>query len=180
MNSRSMDKIPNNGGRREPHPPSVKHSSSSSPSDSKSTTVVLVFAEWCVHCRSLKPEWEKMKNTLIHNHHFSEKQIKEIEDIDPDKHEIIQKIDSSIRVEDFKGYPTIFKKTSKGVEFYQGSRNAQSLTDWVLAKPSHGGFQYKTPMQKTNKHKRSKSKSKSKTISKSKSKMSMSVNKYKK
>jgi thiol-disulfide isomerase/thioredoxin len=176
MNSDSMDKIPNNGGRHEPHHTSVKHTSTSSPSDSKSTIVVLVFAEWCGHCKSLKPKWEKMKNTLIHNHHFSEKQIIQIEDINPKKHEIIQKIDSSIRVEDFKGYPTIFKKTSKGVEFYHGSQNAQELINWVLAKSSHGGFQYKTPVQRTHKNRRSKSKSKSRTRSKS----SISMNKHKK
>ena len=178
MNSDLMDNIPNNGGRQQPHHPSVKHASSSSPSESKSTTVVLVFAKWCGHCTALKPEWKKMKNTLIHNHHFTEEQIKQIEDIDPTKHEQIKQIDPSIRVEDFKGYPTIFKKTNKGVEYYEGSRNAQSLIDWVLKKPTHGGFQYKTPAQRTHKHRRSKSKLKSKTISKSKS--IMSVNKHKK
>jgi thiol-disulfide isomerase/thioredoxin len=112
----------------------------------KSTKIIgKIYANWCGYCIALKPEWDKMKQELK-NHPIEFIEIEASE----------QK-----RLEDFKkkhgiqvnGYPTIFK-IAGGVEYFQGSRDTESLTQWALSDTMKGGFKRRNRRNKSlrNKH----------------------------
>jgi thiol-disulfide isomerase/thioredoxin len=122
----------------------------------------LVYANWCVHCAHLKPEWDKMEESLKTQHAFQDEQIVKIEDSDPHKYEKINQIHPNISIE---GYPTIFKKYSNpsSVEYYRGERNANALQNWALQERNNmlynGGY-YSGNIKKKAKTKRTKTYSK--------------------
>ena len=95
----------------------------------------LIYANWCGHCESLKPEWKIMKNKIKsskigNKHHFFE-----IEDSDIQKDKKINKINmhikggSKLKVE---GYPTIFKLKGGNLEYYKGGRNSNEMYNWFI------------------------------------------------
>ena len=100
-------------------------------SHKKQTKIIgKIYANWCGHCKILKPQWKKMKNDLK-NHPI---EIVEIE------------VSEIARLEAFKkkhgvqdnGYPTIFKIMGK-VEYYNGPRDAKSIKTWALSNKINGG-----------------------------------------
>ena len=128
----------------QPHHNKTMKQSTISASYTKPSKVVYVYAEWCTHCKNMEPKWEEMKDILEKQHQFSEGVIQKIENADPKKDKLLNEIDSNIKVE---GFPTIFKKTEKGIQYYKGGPNTESLVNWVLEKPTatpahQGGFQY--------------------------------------
>ena len=92
-------------------------------------TIGLIFAKWCGHCQSLKPEWEKMKEKLDGKH-----KIIEIDDDDADKNEIIDNINKSLHQDKLEanGFPTIFKTHRRRLEYYDGGRTANDIEKWAL------------------------------------------------
>jgi thiol-disulfide isomerase/thioredoxin len=117
--------------------------------------VGLIYADWCGHCQHLKPEWEKMKQSLLNNSKFKHGKIIEIEDSDLEKETKLKSIDENLTVE---GFPTIVKKENGSpVEVFQGDRTSPALLQWVLSH-QRGGFQYsRRSTTKRSKSKKSKS-----------------------
>jgi len=90
-----------------------------------------IYADWCPHCISLKPEWNKMKQKAHKRMGKSCPQFVEIEEsqIDEQKGGIEKEIGAPINVD---GYPTLFKSYKKGhIEYYKGPRTADQMADWV-------------------------------------------------
>jgi len=111
-------------------------------SQHKPIMIGLVYANWCGHCQHLKPEWEKMKESLLKHPHFKDGKIIEIEDGDVEKEEKMKAIHPNLTV---GGYPTIFKKDSKGIGYYSGNRHSNELLKWALEKkPLTGGYRYRS------------------------------------
>jgi thiol-disulfide isomerase/thioredoxin len=85
-----------------------------------------VYANWCGHCISLKPEWKRMKSHIKKNYkniEFIEAEVSEINKIEnlKRKHNIVA-----------KGYPTLFKIRESGeIEYYKGPRQTNDLIHWA-------------------------------------------------
>ena len=86
-----------------------------------------VYANWCGHCQSLKPEWSKMKGLLKKRKHGI--QYVEIEDQDKDKKftEVKRKYGVDLTA---NGYPTLFKIEEGKLSYYDGQRTAEQMSDW--------------------------------------------------
>jgi thiol-disulfide isomerase/thioredoxin len=103
----------------------------------------LIFANWCGHCQSLKPQWDEMKKSLTKNPEFNKKGgiVIEIEDSDPQKDSKIENINKTVKGNKLQanGYPTIFKKRGGTIEYYQGGRTAEEMRGWFLGGSSISG-----------------------------------------
>jgi thiol-disulfide isomerase/thioredoxin len=102
-----------------------------------------IFAEWCGHCKTLKPEWEKMKRDIklqlgraLHNVHV---EFVEIGDTEQNKAKgltvegMLQKFNASKKCNTpvkSEGYPTLFKVYNGNLEYYTGPRDANSMFAW--------------------------------------------------
>jgi thiol-disulfide isomerase/thioredoxin len=107
---------------------------------SKQIFVGRLHANWCIHCKSLKPEWAKMKKILSKTkgkyRFVSIEQSKEARDLERlNKYLGIVEDDKKVQMKE--GYPTIFKVVDGVVEYYNGPRMTQNLVNWV--KETSGG-----------------------------------------
>ena len=114
----------------------------------KEDAVVLIYANWCPHCQTMKPEWNEMKNRLS-----SGIEIIEIEDSDFDKDIKISNIENTKlngeKIEVY-GYPTMLKIHGGRADYYSGSRNSTDMYNWV--KNTIGGYS-KSKIRKQNRSK---------------------------
>ena len=115
------------------------------------STIVLIYANWCPHCQTMKPEWNEMKNRL-----GMDIETIEIEDSDFDKDMKIRDIeDNKLKGEhiEIMGYPTMFKVHNGHTDYYNGSRNASDMITWAK---SHNGGYVKSKIRAANRSIRSK------------------------
>jgi len=90
-----------------------------------------VYADWCGHCQSLKPEWAKMKKQ-IHmkkgkkNIRFAEIEEKQIESE-------LRRLEKQHGVKiSYNGFPTLFMLKSGKVSYYDGAREHNQMAQWYL------------------------------------------------
>jgi thiol-disulfide isomerase/thioredoxin len=99
-----------------------------------------LYATWCGHCKTLDPEWKKMKASVMKNKKNKDIQFVEIEseNMDNGLTKLNKTFSTNVAVQD--GYPTLFKieKGSKKVEYFNGERNAEEIVKWSLAKMKGG------------------------------------------
>ena len=91
-----------------------------------------VYANWCGHCQSLKPEWLKMKKDLKSKMRKMGYLIEfvEIEEQEQDKLAEFKQRFPNLQI---NGYPTIFKNGGSGeLEYYQGERTANEMGNWLI------------------------------------------------
>ncbi len=115
------------------------------------STIVLIYANWCPHCQTMKPEWNEMKNRL-----GMDIETIEIEDSDFDKDTKIRDIeDNKLKGEhiEIMGYPTMFKVHNGNADYYNGSRTASEMINWAKA---HNGGYVKSKIRAANRSIRSK------------------------
>jgi thiol-disulfide isomerase/thioredoxin len=113
-----------------------------------------VYANWCGHCQTLKPEWAKMKKELK-SKMGNNIEFVEIEESEKGKLDDFKNRFKNLQV---NGYPTIFKHDNGKFDYYQGNRTATEIGKWALGKSTNknsknfsiGGKKRK---RKTNKHK---------------------------
>lgn len=109
-------------------------------------TVVLIYANWCPHCRNMKPQWNELKNKLGHT-----VETIEIEDSDFDKDMKLYNIENQKlngeKIEVY-GYPTMFKIHNGHADYYGGNRTASDMYNWVKGNIS-GGYS-KSKIRKSN------------------------------
>jgi thiol-disulfide isomerase/thioredoxin len=105
-----------------------------------------IYADWCGHCKSLIPEWEKMKRQIKLNMGRVIKNVQiqffEMGDTEVNKKKGIT-VDKMIA--DFNekhlsnnpiklalqgGYPTLFRYCNGKLEYYEGERNAKAMWAW--------------------------------------------------
>lgn len=114
--------------------------------------LVLVYADWCPHCQTMKPEWNEMKNRL-----GADVETMEIEDSDFDKDMKLKTLEEQkLNGEHLEiyGYPTLFKIQNGRADYYGGNRTADAMTEW--AKTTYGGY-IKSKLRASNRSIRSKS-----------------------
>lgn len=109
-------------------------------------TIVLIYANWCPHCQSMKPQWNELKNQL-----GSTIETIEIEDSDFDKDIKLRNIENNKlngeKIEVY-GYPTMFKIKNGRADYYGGNRTASEMYNWVKGNIS-GGYS-KSKIRKSN------------------------------
>lgn len=91
-----------------------------------------VYANWCGHCQSLKPEWLNMKKDLKSKMKKMGYLIEfvEIEEQERDKLKSFKTRFPNLQI---NGYPTIFKDGGSGkLEYYQGSRTSNEMGKWLI------------------------------------------------
>ena len=121
---------------------------------SKPMIVGRIHAKWCGHCKSLEPEWAKMKKQFGKGkaRFVSIEQTHEEPHLDRlNKHLGIVDDDKKVKLQG--GYPTIFKAHNDKVEYYNGPRMAKEIAEW--AKSSMSGGKRKTKHNKSSKRSRS-------------------------
>ena len=99
-----------------------------------------LFATWCGHCKTLEPEWKKMKESVMKNKKNSDIEFVEIEseNMENGLTKLNKTFSTNVQLQD--GYPTIFKieKGSKKVEYFNGNRTAEEIMQWSMGKRKGG------------------------------------------
>ena len=100
----------------------------------ESTLVCKIYANWCGHCKDLKPVWDELETIM--DAHKNIKMIK-VEESEMEKLKDIYKKDVVV-----KGFPTIVKicknKGEETIEYYGGPRTVDALRKWILPKTTGG------------------------------------------
>ena len=86
------------------------------------TKLVLFYADWCGHCKKIKPLWEETANEV------NEPELKMIKINCGEGTSADQKIMKKYSID---GYPTIIKFVDGKAQLYQGERNAESFKEAV-------------------------------------------------
>ena len=109
----------------------------------KPVIIGLVYAEWCGHCKELKPEWEAFKTAVKKDRKLSNKcGIFEVEDSDSMKSAKLASMNKKIKGGEIQvnGFPTLFKISNGEVQYFQGGlRNAATLLEWARQTPAYTG-----------------------------------------
>ena len=90
--------------------------------EKKPIVFVLYYVDWCPHCQSVKPEWEKLEN---------DKELK-------DKDIVIKKVDCEdnqklIEKKNIEGFPTIMISKNGKEEPYNGGREYADFKGFLLS-----------------------------------------------
>jgi protein disulfide-isomerase-like protein len=85
--------------------------------DASEKNLVLYFAPWCGHCKTLKPEWEKLSNAGIKGVTISKINADE----DNDK----------VKEAGVDGFPTIILYNKGKKTVYSGARTAEAISKWA-------------------------------------------------
>lgn len=93
--------------------------------DSEDTWLLELYAPWCGHCKTLRPEWAKLATSL--------KGVAKVAKLDAS---VNRQFDQTYGL---KGYPTIVlipggHKDKKIYYTYEGSRSAERLEEWAIEK----------------------------------------------
>lgn len=106
-----------------------------------------IYADWCGHCQSLQPEWDRMKNDMklamgrsLKNVHI---EFVEIGDTPKNKAKGLtvegmmskyngKHMANSAEKLKSDGYPTLFKVLNGKLTYYPGTRDASSMYTWFI------------------------------------------------
>ena len=103
-----------------------------------------IYADWCIHCKHLKPNWMEMKRKIKENMGYSLKNAKyqfvELGDSLEKELSLVEQM-HTFNMKHFPngnkeissdGFPTIFKICRKKIDYFQGDRNnINNLYDWA-------------------------------------------------
>lgn len=87
--------------------------------------MVLFYVDWCPHCKSVKPEWEKLMK--LNNTKVNGKNIK-IQAANAEGSDVEKE---AARDNNVEGYPTIKLISQSEVVDYNGARNTNEMTKFV-------------------------------------------------
>lgn len=99
--------------------------------EKKPVVVVLIHADWCGHCQTLKPEWNQMKESLndMENDKIIFETIESAE-LDNKLPLLSQKYMNGNQVS-YSGFPTIGNIENNEFKQYGGQRNSAELLEWI-------------------------------------------------
>lgn len=88
----------------------------------KKPVFLLVYADWCGHCKNLKPAYSKIASTEQNKNSL----ICAVMGDSDDGKEVVQKLNLKV-----KGFPSMFKIKGKDIQEYNGGRDENSLRNAV-------------------------------------------------
>jgi thiol-disulfide isomerase/thioredoxin len=109
------------------------------PTKTPELVVCKIYAEWCGHCKTLKPKWKIIQKKLAMRYPDVQKVfVYKVEESNMDNSE--NGLDQltpylahgSEKVELNGGYPTIFKIKNGKVSYFEGPREIEHIMDWAL------------------------------------------------
>mgnify|MGYP006127577563 CR=1 FL=1 len=95
--------------------------------------LVLIYADWCIHCQTLKPNWNGMKAQLINEKNYNEEDIFEIESGEQEQ-KLLDLNGRFIKNGEHitaGGYPTLGKIKEGKFNTYTGGRSVAELCAWA-------------------------------------------------
>ena len=107
----------------------------------KVITAGRLHAEWCGHCVSLAPKWDKMLENInegVKGGKYREPKIVDLESKkisagELDKYNLENKEYLGGKNVVFSGFPTLFKVENKQIEYYGGKREVDDMEKWFMA-----------------------------------------------
>jgi hypothetical protein len=105
----------------------------------KKTVCGFIFANWCGHCNSVKPEWITMVKSIEHkvkNKEYDEPLFAPFEHTHLD---LLSKFNqqNSLYLDKktvtYSGFPTLFKIQQGKISYYDGERNAAAMENWFMS-----------------------------------------------
>ncbi len=112
-----------------------------------------LYATWCGHCKTLEPEWDKMKTSVTKFYKNGVEFVEiESENMESDLDKLNQRLNTDIAVQ--SGYPTLFKvePDNTKVEYYGGNREAKAMTEWCTGKKGGKRQKRKQTKKRQQKH----------------------------
>lgn len=115
------------------HPQELPAEFGGAKKQSKNKVIVVgkVYANWCGHCKSLKPEWKKMKTRVYSKLGKNKVVFEEIEENQMATKLPRLKNNHGVDI-NVNGFPTVFKVENGKVDYYGGNRNADAMAEWYL------------------------------------------------
>jgi protein disulfide-isomerase/protein disulfide-isomerase A6 len=115
------------GGRRRRRRHPNKHKTQKRKSKSGLVAYGKIYADWCGHCITLKPEWAKLERAMLPMRSHNIESANKDELIDQFNRKFKTDLPKSV------GFPTIFKLTHYGgkIEIYEGERTASNMIAWL-------------------------------------------------
>jgi len=108
----------------------------------KKIVIGKIFTNWCIHCKMLNPEWEKMKKKVklqmgrhLKNTMIEYCEIEGADDTDETSRILQEKVEQKYGVPpvNFQGFPTLFKIVGNNISYYEGDRTADALYKWAVS-----------------------------------------------
>ena len=87
-----------------------------------------IFADWCGHCESMKPAWKKLKKYMKNKWIAVSIEDKQQERRVPNINRLLSPVPA---LELASGFPYIFKIVNHKLETYDGSRDFESMKNWL-------------------------------------------------
>ena len=106
----------------------------------KKVVIGKIYADWCIHCKMLVPEWDKMKKKIklqmgrnLKNVIIEYCDVQGSNNTEETSRNIREQIEQKYNVPpvNFQGFPTLFKIVGKNISYYEGERNADALYKWA-------------------------------------------------
>jgi thiol-disulfide isomerase/thioredoxin len=91
----------------------------------------LIHAEWCGHCKGLKPKWEHIVNVWRTKHDIHIVDIEE-QEMKTKLAELNRTYGTNVALQ--IGFPTIFliHTSNKKVDYYNGKHEIKTIMKWVI------------------------------------------------
>ena len=131
--------------------------------DKKVPMVIKFYAEWCGHCKTLEPEWNKVIENANSKHKGKNIAIVAVEDKILNKDDFMKTLKAHVKSLDVNGFPTIGTITyNNGAVFkpYDKKRIEKEITEEVdaLANAKQSGGKRSRTKQSGGRTKRSRTK----------------------
>ena len=93
------------------------------------STIIKIYADWCMYCNLMAPEWDKMKLLLDKKKINNKPDILEIESQNIGMLDVFNKNHKGTNVK-LNKYPTIAKYENGKVQYYKDEREAKKMLNW--------------------------------------------------
>jgi thiol-disulfide isomerase/thioredoxin len=105
-----------------------------------------IYAKWCGHCKMLKPEWRKMKDSIrakmrdqpnILVRFIEIEQVQEQQKVDKINRVYLANSNEKLSLQG--GYPTLFKIENGTLTYFDGNRRADDMEKWYTGGEGNSG-----------------------------------------